>query len=121
MRDVQLRDVAAFVRDVTVEDAARSLPIVPGSPVRGPSGGGDFLSCVRDRESGGDYTVHNFGGSGAAGAYQIMPGTWDAVAAASDRSDLVGVDPAAASPADQDAMAAQLYADRGGAPWGGAC
>ena len=36
-------------------------------------------------------------------------------------SDLVGVDPAQAAPADQDAMAQALYAQQGSAPWGGAC
>jgi hypothetical protein len=86
-----------------------------------PSSGGDFLACVRQRESGGDYTVYNSGGSGAAGAYQFLPGTWDSTAASIGRGDLVGVDPAQASPADQDAMAAALYAQQGAAPWGGGC
>jgi hypothetical protein len=82
---------------------------------------GDFLACVRQRESGGDYSVYNAGGSGAAGAYQFLPGTWNSIAAAVGRTDLVGVDPAQASPADQDAMAAALYAQQGSAPWGGSC
>jgi hypothetical protein len=34
---------------------------------------------------------------------------------------LVGVDPAQAAPADQDAMAQALYAQQGSAPWGGGC
>jgi Transglycosylase-like domain len=85
------------------------------------AGGGDFLSCVRNRESGGDYSVHNYGGSGAAGAYQFLPSTWNSTAAASGRSDLVGVDPGAASPADQDAMAQALYTQQGSSPWGGGC
>ena len=52
-----------------------------------------------------------------------MPGTWNSIAASSGRSDLVGVDPAQASPADQDAMAQALYAQQGAAPWvtGGGC
>ncbi len=82
---------------------------------------GDFLSCVRQRESGGDYSVYNAGGSGAAGAYQFLPGTWNSIAASTGRSDLVGVDPAQAAPADQDAMAQALYAQQGAAPWGGGC
>ena len=82
---------------------------------------GDFLSCVRSRESGGNYGVYNQGGSGAAGAYQFLPGTWNSIAASAGRPDLVGVDPAQAAPADQDAMAQALYAQQGAAPWGGGC
>jgi soluble lytic murein transglycosylase-like protein len=82
---------------------------------------GDFLSCVRQRESGGNYGIYNSGGSGAAGAYQFMPGTWNGIASSSGRPDLVGVDPAQAAPADQDAMAQALYAQQGSAPWGGGC
>ena len=91
------------------------------SSVSSSSNPGDFLSCVRNRESGGNYGVYNSGGSGAAGAYQFMPGTWNSIAASSGRPDLVGVDPAQASPADQDAMAQALYAQQGAAPWGGGC
>jgi len=82
---------------------------------------GDFLSCVRQRESGGNYGIYNAGGSGAAGAYQFLPGTWNSIASSVGRGDLVGVDPAQASPADQDAMAQALYAQQGAAPWGGGC
>jgi|tagenome__1003787_1003787.scaffolds.fasta_scaffold20619649_1 hypothetical protein len=94
---------------------------VRSSSVSSDSNPGGFLSCVRQRESGGNYSVYNSGGSGAAGAYQFMPGTWNGVAASSGRSDLVGVDPAQAAPADQDAMAQALYAQQGSAPWGGSC
>jgi hypothetical protein len=82
---------------------------------------GDFLSCVKQRESHGNYSAHNYQDSGASGAYQFLPGTWNAIATFVGRDDLVGIDPAAASPADQDAMAAALYAQQGSAPWGGAC
>jgi muramidase (phage lysozyme) len=91
------------------------------STVYSNSNPGDFLSCVRQRESGGNYGIYNAGGSGAAGAYQFLPGTWNSVAASSGRGDLVGLDPAQASPADQDAMAQALYAQQGAAPWGGEC
>mgnify|MGYP003338295654 CR=1 FL=1 len=36
-------------------------------------------------------------------------------------ADLVGVNPANASPADQDAMAQHLLATQGLGPWGGGC
>src|SRR6476469_1746496 len=54
-------------------------------------------------------TMHR-ASSGGSGAYQFMPGTWNTNAAAAGRPDLVGVNPAAASPADQDAMAQHLLA-----------
>ena len=100
--------------------AAANRP-APSSWVGSSSNPGGFLACVRNRESGGNYAVHNSGGSGAAGAYQFLPSTWNSIAASSGRPDLVGVDPASASPADQDAMAQALYAQQGAAPWGGGC
>jgi hypothetical protein len=128
VRDAQALEIRNFLDSIAAEQAAQARPpVVPQSaeaaPADAPSGGndGDFLSCVRQRESRGDYSVHNTEGSGAAGAYQFMPGTWNAVADGAGRSDLVGVDPAAASPEDQDAMANQLYATQGAAPWGGGC
>ena len=100
---------------------AASAPQAESSSVFSNSNPGDFLSCVRNRESGGNYGIYNEGGSGAAGAYQFMPGTWSSIAASVGRGDLVGVDPAQASPADQDAMAQALYAQQGAGPWGGGC
>lgn len=82
--------------------------------------GSGNLDCVRRRESHGDYGAVNRS-SGAAGAYQFLPGTWNSNARDAGRADLVGVNPAQASPADQDAMAAHLMATQGMAPWGGAC
>ena len=81
---------------------------------------GNPLDCIKHRESRGQYDVVN-SSSGAAGAYQFMPGTWNTNAAAAGRPDLVGVNPANASPADQDAMAQHLLATQGMRPWGGSC
>jgi hypothetical protein len=127
-------DVNQYVQTMTLQQYLDAVALsdylagLPAAPVRvsstsggSSSGGGDFLSCVRNRESGGDYSVYNSGGSGAAGAYQFMPGTWSSIAGSVGRSDLVGMDPAQAAPADQDAMAAALYAQQGSAPWGGSC
>ena len=122
VHEVQLQQWVAFLDGVAAEEAAvRAQPTATRQVASGSGGNGDFLSCVSQRESGGDYTIHNSQGSGASGAYQIMPGTWDSIAGSVGRDDLVGMDPAAASPADQDAMAAALYAQRGAGPWGGGC
>jgi len=115
----------AFLDALAAEQAAHARPAVTQTASAAPApvsgGNGGFLDCVKQRESRGDYTVHNTQGSGASGAYQFLPSTWDSIASSSGRSDLVGMDPAAASPGDQDAMAAELYAQQGNAPWGGAC
>ena len=134
VRDVQAREIGSFVQDVQAteihdflegvyaEEAAQARPasVRQNGSVEFQDHG-DFLSCVRWRESRGDYSVHNSQGSGASGAYQFMPGTWSSIADAVGRSDLVGMDPADAAPADQDAMAAALYSQQGSRPWGGAC
>jgi hypothetical protein len=115
------QDLSAYLDWLYTVIAALVTPPPPAGPVYAESNNGGFLACVKWRESRGDYSVHNSGGSGASGAYQFMPGTWNGIAAATGRSDLIGLDPAAASPRDQDAMAAALYAQQGSAPWGGGC
>jgi muramidase (phage lysozyme) len=113
--------IAAEAAAQTAAQTAAAPSTGSGSYVSYNSDPGGFLSCVRERESGGNYGVYNAGGSGAAGAYQFLPGTWNGIAASTGRADLVGVDPAQAAPADQDAMAQALYSQQGSAPWGGAC
>lgn len=108
---------AVHAEEVVRQAASRAVSRVTSSN----SNPGDFLSCVRARESGGNYSIYNTGGSGAAGAYQFMPSTWNSTANSAGRPDLVGVSPADASPADQDAMAQHLYATSGSSPWGGYC
>lgn len=79
-----------------------------------------FLVCTRRRESGGNYSVVSRSGT-YRGAYQFSRSTWDSTARHAGRLDLVGVDPAAAAPADQDAMALDLYRWQGASPWLGRC
>lgn len=95
-----------------------------GGSASGQSAGGGgapangFLACVRNRESHGNYSVHSPGGT-YRGAYQFSQSTWNNTASHAGRGDLVGQDPASVSPADQDAMAASLYAWQGRSPWAG--
>jgi hypothetical protein len=72
-----------------------------------PSGGG-ALSAIRACESGGDYRAVSPGGR-YRGAYQFDRQTWHSVGGSGD--------PAAASPAEQDARARQLRSQRGSNPW----
>lgn len=76
-----------------------------GSPA--PAGGVQaVLACIRQHESNGNYQATN---GIYRGAYQFDYTTWESVGGSGD--------PAAASPAEQDQRAAQLYAQRGIQPW----
>ena len=72
-------------------------------------------AALRECESNGNYSITNPSGK-YRGAYQFDRPTWNSVAGL-HAPHLVGVDPAAASPADQDAMALALYSERGARPW----
>jgi hypothetical protein len=95
-------------------------------PANAPSGGVSnihdhpFLVCTRRIESRGNYGAVNASGT-YRGAYQFSRSTWDSTARHAGWPHLVGVDPAKASPADQDAMALHLYQWQGSRPWGGRC
>ena len=71
--------------------------------------------ALRYCEATGDYTAVNPTGR-YRGAYQFSTTTWDWIAGIYHER-LVGVDPAAAAPADQDAMARSLYNLRGRGQW----
>ena len=81
--------------------AAAAAPSVGSGPWAIPAG---IVMC----ESGGSYGAVN-PGSGAGGAYQILPSTW----ALYGGSGL----PQNASPAEQDRIAALIWADSGGSAW----
>jgi hypothetical protein len=72
------------------------------------SAAGGALARIAQCESGGDPTAVSAGGT-YRGKYQFTRETW---------RDMGGSgDPAAAPEAEQDRMAAKLYAQRGSAPW----
>ena len=97
-----------------VEFAGLPVEQLPARPIPvGPAP--EKWAALRECESGGDYTIASRSGK-YRGAYQFDRSTWNSVAGRHDPS-LVGVDPAAASPADQDAMALALYSERGARPW----
>lgn len=105
--------VARRVTPTTVAPPPPPPPVISGSDAA-------FLACVRARESGGNYGIVD-GSGNYMGAYQFAQSTWDSVASRAGRSDLVGVRPNLASPADQDAIALATLATAGRSPWGGYC
>jgi len=74
--------------------------------------------ALRRCESGGRYDAVSPESTGYRyrGAYQFSQATWDWVAGGANPA-LIGVDPAAANPADQDAQALALWNMRGSGPW----
>jgi len=108
----------------TTTVAAPSTPDPPpdysGTPGVSPHHDDPFLSCVRQRESGGNYGAVNPSGP-YLGAYQFLQSTWNVTASHAGRGDLVGVPANLASAYDQDEMAWALYQWQGMGPWGGGC
>lgn len=74
------------------------------TPVAQASSGSqaEWLYKLRMCESDGNYAINT--GNGFYGAYQFMQSTWNNIARMSGKTHLIGVQPNAASPADQDAM-----------------
>jgi hypothetical protein len=95
-------------------------PAYSGTPGVSPHHDDPFLTCVRQRESGGNYGAVNPAGP-YLGAYQFLQSTWNVTAAHAGRGDLVGVPANLASAYDQDEMAWALYQWQGAGPWGGGC
>jgi hypothetical protein len=91
-----------------------------GTPGVYPMHDDPFLTCVRARESGGNYSAVNPAGP-YLGAYQFLQTTWNAAANHAGLTTLIGVPPNVATPYDQDHVAWVLYQWQGAAPWGGSC
>jgi hypothetical protein len=75
----------------------------------------ESLARLRNCESGGNYQAVSRSGA-YRGAYQFSRATWNSTAA-KWAPWLVGVDPAAAHPDEQDNMASALFAEAGRSPW----
>ena len=102
------------LRESTVRLRAMTAPA--GVVSDGPSAGGGsgsapnaHLAAIAQCESGGNPAAVSADGV-YRGKYQFDQGTWNSVGGTGD--------PAAAPEAVQDALAQQLYEQRGGSPWG---
>ena len=100
------------VAPTTVPPTA-AAPTTTLAPTGAPTA--EQWAALRHCESGGRYDALSPTGA-YRGAYQFSPATWDWVAGVVNPS-LVGVDPAAAVAADQDAQALALYDMSGDSPW----
>lgn len=99
-----------------------SLAAAPGSPTTTALAGWQqqFLACVRQTESRGNYTAVSSTGQ-AFGAYQITQQTWNNTVQHYGYTSLYGVQPNYATPSDQDAVAAALLEWQGTSPWTDGC
>ncbi len=113
--------VTAVVKtDTTTRPVTTAPPEATPPPASiGPSDA-EFLACIRMRESHNDYTTVSASGN-YRGAYQFNQPAWDSTARHAGRPDLVGRLANTVAPADQDALALDLYHWQGSTPWGGAC
>lgn len=89
-----------------INSVATKQPVQQVEVIGGKSNYSDslqaWLLALRTCETGGNYARNS--GNGYYGAYQFLPSTWNSIASKTGRSELVGVLPSSASPADQDAM-----------------
>ena len=107
VRYVQAANFFDYLRGV---EEARQAAIAAAAQAEQSSGGGggSSLDAIRQCESGGNYQAVSSSGT-YRGAYQFDQQTWESVGGTGD--------PAAASPQEQDARAAQLQAQSGNSPW----
>lgn len=91
-----------------VPSALRQSATIGTQGVVSSGGGGGNLAAIRACESSGNYGAVSADGL-YRGAYQFDRQTWQSVGGSGD--------PAAASAAEQDARASQLWSQRGSNPW----
>lgn len=92
---------AAEAEQISAAEAESTVERWLGGPYSIPS---YIVMC----ESGGNYGAVN-SSSGAGGAYQILPSTWGLYGGEGDPQD--------APKSEQDAIAAEIWADSGGGAW----
>jgi peptidoglycan hydrolase CwlO-like protein len=109
LREEQARRSARALRDAEAAASARMTVrlraggggVAPALPGHAPPGG--LWTCIRQRESSGNYR------SGGGGAYQFRPSTWESLGGSGRAED--------ADPATQDAMAMKLQQRSGWSQW----
>ena len=75
LRALDMQAVVDYIASLQAAEAAQAAaPRRVSSAVSYSSNPGDFLSCVRNRESGGNYGVYNSGGSGACRCLPVHAG-----------------------------------------------
>ena len=110
-REASLADLKGEISDWVAEiEAARAASEAEAEAEVGRWLGGPYSipTYIVMCESGGDYSAVN-PSSGAGGAYQILPSTWELY-------DGQG-EPQNASKAEQDRIAAEIWADSGSSAW----
>lgn len=99
-------------------DTGTDTTVDPTSTVAATVPTEEQWEALRQCESSGNYRAISIAPAGRyRGAYQFSRSTWDWVAPQIGADYLVGVDPAEASPEDQDRMAKALWNINGWAPW----
>jgi len=99
--------IGTWVEDIQAAEAA-SRAEAEGTVERWLGGPYAIPTYIVMCESGGDYGAVN-PSSGAGGAYQILPSTWDLYGGEGE--------PQNAPKAEQDRIAAEIWADSGGSAW----
>ena len=88
--------------------AAAAGPAAAPAAASSSGGGYTIPSGIVQCESGGNYSAVN-PQTGAGGAYQILPSTWQAYGGQGLPQD--------ASPTEQDRIASEIYAQQGASAW----
>lgn len=99
--------IGSWVEDIQVAEAA-SRAAAEGTVERWLGGPYSIPTYIVMCESGGNYSALN-PSSGAGGAYQILPSTWRLYGGKGE--------PQNASKAEQDRIAAEIWADSGSSAW----